>query len=891
MATPGIDSVEAQGPAAPGGADAGRGAEAGATPGNGHAGPPPVAAPAPTGGGAVPARRADGYSVRLVSGRRLYDRRRRVLGACRALAALVAPAGAAGPSPATSTGWASAPGRPVRVRSGPRARSCSTRGRRAVARGVASSRLQPRRQRPSGRLGPDRRPPGRGRHPPGVTVTAGLPAVVGRLLGIGTRSSPTAWRWAVLLIVVVKVVVAFAVLMVVGHAHDLVRAQGRSRTCRAASGPTGPGPFGLLQTLADGIKLFFKEDLHARARPTVSSSSWPRTCSVVPAFLTFAIVPLGGTCTIVGHHVSSCRSPTRPMGILFMLAMSSISVYGVMLAGWSSGSKYPLLGSVRASAQMISLRGGARATVVTVVLVAGRCRRTTSSTAQAQRLLALERACGLGLVPFVRLHHRRSPPSSTDPPFDLVEAEASSVGGFHTEYSSIRFAIFFLAEFMNTITMSAIIVTLFFGGPTGPGPARRAPVVALCPSSGSSARRSSSSSSTSGSAPRCPRFRYDQLMDLGWKGLIPLSLGLDAARRGRPGRQGWGFGDSSAVIIALDGLLARAVDARPPARARRRAALPAVGERPMRRADGPAAVTDRGGAEAMGVLQTSSAASSVTLQQLARPRVTTSTRARSGPSQPRLHGRHVLNRYEDGMEKCIGCELCAGVCPADCIYVRGADNPPDDPVVARRALRLRLRDQLPALHPLRPVRRGVPDRGDHRVQAVRVLLHQPRRRHLHQGRARSSTTTASPSACPGRTGARARTAITVGLDAGHLALGRAAYEGEVQWSGELGYGVRAPEGGQRGERDDAATGIERSATSSRPPRRTRTCRRPARRRGGASAECARADGRAGVPGSTDRRPPTSLPASWSSRPRRLLILVGRVGVVIARNPVHAALSS
>ena len=119
----------------------------------------------------------------------------------------------------------------------------------------------------------------------------------------------------------------------------------------------------------------------------------------------------------------------------------------------------------------------------------------------------------------------------------------------------------------------------------------------------------------------------------------------------------------------------------------------------------------------------------------ASPRRTSRTRARSAAKPERLHGRHVLNRYEDGMEKCIGCELCAGVCPARCIYVRGADNPPDDPVSPGRALRLRLRDQLPAVHPLRPVRRGLPHRGHHRDEAVRVLLHQPPGRHLHQGRA------------------------------------------------------------------------------------------------------------------------------------------------------------
>ena len=154
-----------------------------------------------------------------------------------------------------------------------------------------------------------------------------------------------------------------------------------------------------------------------------------------------------------------------------------------------------------------------------------------------------------------------------------------------------------------------------------------------------------------------------------------------------------------------------------------------------------------------------------------------STRRRSAPKPARLHGRHVLNRYEDGMEKCIGCELCAGVCPARCIYVRGADNPPDDPVSPGRALRLRLRDQLPALHPLRPVRRGVPDRGDHRDEAVRVLASPTATTPSTPRTSCSSTTTAGPSSCRGRTGDAERGRAHVGLDAGHRAVGQRRVRG------------------------------------------------------------------------------------------------------------------
>ena len=163
------------------------------------------------------------------------------------------------------------------------------------------------------------------------------------------------------------------------------------------------------------------------------------------------------------------------------------------------------------------------------------------------------------------------------------------------------------------------------------------------------------------------------------------------------------------------------------------------------------------------------------------------------PKPDRMHGRHVLNRYEDGMEKCIGCELCAGVCPAKCIYVRGADNDPDDPDLARRALRVRLRDQLPPLHPLRPVRGGLPDRGDHRVQGLRVLVHRTARTPSTPRPSCWSATTAARSTCRGRTGARARTATTSGWVRATAPSGSADFVGLVGWCGELGYGVREPE--------------------------------------------------------------------------------------------------
>jgi NADH-quinone oxidoreductase subunit H len=231
-------------------------------------------------------------------------------------------------------------------------------------------------------------------------------------------------------------------------------------------GPNRAGPFGIAQTLADGIKLFFKEDLQPEQADPLVFKLAPYL-AILPAFLAFAIVPVGGVVTVAGHTFE-LQLADPPQGILWLLAMSSIAVYGVMLAGWSSGSKYPLLGSVRASAQMISYEAALGLAVVTVVLVTGSLSTRAIVDAQAAHWWQWN-AIRLVVVPFL-LFFVAIVAETNRPPFDLVEAESELVGGFHTEYSSIRFALFFLAEFMNTITMSAITVTLFFGGPDGPIP-------------------------------------------------------------------------------------------------------------------------------------------------------------------------------------------------------------------------------------------------------------------------------------------------------------------------------------------------------------------------------------------------------------------------------------
>ncbi len=322
---------------------------------------------------------------------------------------------------------------------------------------------------------------------------------------------------AVLVIVIVKVLVAFAALMVAVMFMIWFERKVIS-DMQARIGPNRAGPFGLLQTLADGIKLFFKEDLLPE-RADLPVFKLAPYLSIVPAFLAFAIVPVGGVVTVAGHTFD-LQVADPPIGILFLLAMSSISVYGVMLAGWSSGSKYPLLGSVRASAQMISYEAALGMTVTAVVLITGSLSTRAMVISQASHVWDWN-IIRLGVVPFV-LFMVAITAELNRPPFDLVEAEQELVGGFNTEYSSIRFALFYLAEFMNTITMSAVVVTLFLGGPDGPGFHF---LRWLWPILWFIGKTLAFLFVYVWLRAALPRLRYDQLMDLGWKRLIPLSLG------------------------------------------------------------------------------------------------------------------------------------------------------------------------------------------------------------------------------------------------------------------------------------------------------------------------------------------------------------------------------
>jgi len=330
---------------------------------------------------------------------------------------------------------------------------------------------------------------------------------------------------AEVLIVILKVGVAFvfllvAVMLMIWFERKLIS------DMQNRIGPNLAGPWGILQSLADGVKFFFKEDLSPEKADRRVFRLAPYL-SIVPAFLTFAIVPIGGNfqgddngvVTIFGHD-TFLQVVDPPIGVLLFLALSSIAVYGVMLAGWSSGSKYPLLGSVRATAQMVSYEAALGLSVAAVVLIAGSLSTHAIVDGQADSITDWNLVTA-GVVPFI-IFLLAGTAELNRPPFDLVEAEQELVGGFNTEYSSIRFALFFLAEFMNVITMSAIIVTLFLGGPAGPhlfgpdllwGPIWFLLKVFVFLFTFVWFRAT------------LPRLRYDQLMDLGWKGLIPVALG------------------------------------------------------------------------------------------------------------------------------------------------------------------------------------------------------------------------------------------------------------------------------------------------------------------------------------------------------------------------------
>jgi len=333
--------------------------------------------------------------------------------------------------------------------------------------------------------------------------------------------------WSVLAVVLIKVVVAFVILLVSVMLYIWAMRQVIA-DMQNRIGPTRAGPYGVLQTLADGIKLFFKEQSipDSADRPVFRLAPY---LSIMPAFLMFCVVPIGGTVSILGH-ITYLQVVDLPIGALFILAMSGLGVYGVMLAGWSSGSKYPLLGSVRASAQLLSYEAAFGLAILGVLIQAGTLstheifvqQHWTNALSFVTHWFWLKTIIAFGIFLIAALAE------TNHPPFDLVEAEQELVGGFNTEYTGIRFAIFFLAEFMNVITMSAIAVTLFLGGPSGPSfgflAANNVINVWFLPIIWFLVKVLALLFATVWVRASLPRIRYDRLMSFGWKWLIEIAI-------------------------------------------------------------------------------------------------------------------------------------------------------------------------------------------------------------------------------------------------------------------------------------------------------------------------------------------------------------------------------
>ncbi|MFC6851578.1 NADH-quinone oxidoreductase subunit NuoH [Aquipuribacter hungaricus] len=368
-------------------------------------------------------------------------------------------------------------------------------------------------------------------HPAGP-LTA-LPAALGGLEGPASDFSQDTW-----LVALIKAVLVFAFLVV----NVLVAIWAERRILgrmQQRPGPNRHGPFGLLQSLADGVELALKEDIVPEGADKLIYVLAP-AISVAPAFLAFAVIPLGPEVTVFGR-TTPLQVTDVPVSVLFVLAAASVGVYGLVLAGWSSGSTYPLLGGLRSTAQVISYELIMGLALVGVFIYTGSM--STSRIVEAQTDLWLF----IPLLPSFLLFLVAIVGETNRAPFDLPEGEGELVGGFHTEYSSLKFALFFLAEYVAMFTVSALAVTLFLGGWMAPWP--------LAPFSLAGFELPFLGDGWFGAEPgeawfntgfwpvlwftakmwlvvfgffwlrgALPRLRYDQFMNLGWKVLIEAAF-------------------------------------------------------------------------------------------------------------------------------------------------------------------------------------------------------------------------------------------------------------------------------------------------------------------------------------------------------------------------------
>lgn len=285
------------------------------------------------------------------------------------------------------------------------------------------------------------------------------------------------------------------------------------------TGPNRVGKFGLLQSLSDGVKLALKEDIIPAAADKVVFIMAPIIATSM-CFMAFAVIPMTGVVNLFGHE-TALQLTDLPVGVLYILAVTSIGVYGVVLAGWSSGSTYPLLGGLRSSAQVISYEIAMGLSLVAVFIYAGSMSTSAIVDSQHQNIWN-----AVVLFPSFIIYVISMVGETNRAPFDLAEAEGELVGGFHTEYSSLKFALFFLAEYVNIIAVSALATTLFLGGYHAP------------PGLGFTEQWLGGWFTFIWFITKVnlfffifmwlratlPRLRYDQFMKFGWKVLIPASL-------------------------------------------------------------------------------------------------------------------------------------------------------------------------------------------------------------------------------------------------------------------------------------------------------------------------------------------------------------------------------
>jgi NADH-quinone oxidoreductase subunit H len=319
--------------------------------------------------------------------------------------------------------------------------------------------------------------------------------------------------------------VILALILLTGFAYVTLLERRVIARFQSRVGPNRAGPYGLLQPLADGVKLIFKEEVIPERADKWTFILAPMLAAI-PAVVVFAVIPLGGTIYLGDLAIPLTIAPNLNVGLLYVLAITSISVYGIMLAGWASNSKYSMLGGLRSSAQMISYELAMGLSLVALVLVSGTL--DMNAIVEQQKLVWFFFLQPVGAIIFMLT----ALAEVNRAPFDIPEAEQELVSGYNTEYSGMKFALFYMAEYIKMIVISALAVTFFFGGYREPFPLFITQAIPFL-----------SVDNTPILGPvylilkvilllismvwiraTLPRFRYDRLMKFGWMVLLPISL-------------------------------------------------------------------------------------------------------------------------------------------------------------------------------------------------------------------------------------------------------------------------------------------------------------------------------------------------------------------------------